>query len=331
MTLTEQSRKKIAKLYQGRKHVELTIGTLKDGKIETVHWGPDMKQKNDEVLVYPVGSICKPFTTAMLAKYISEGKLDLNAPLSEYIQPLPEQYYPSLRKLATHSSGYAGTPHSTWTAIKLLARMNKPNGILRVNPYHGIDGDDMMRILAEKPMKDKEYPFAYSNFGMGVLGYIVGAVSGLGFWDGLQEYIKQDLGLAHTSLGNTDMIGYDKKDQPCNCWPWDKTDMAAPAGALLSSVEDLLCFAKQQMDGSKPYLELCHQVHSAGEKGKDFDSGLAWRLKKGTGISYHGGNAGAYSAFLCLDRQKQTAAVVAINYGLVDDVEPLGFSLLEGL
>ena len=124
------------------------------------------------------------------------------------------------------------------------------------------------------------------------------------------------------------MIGYDKKDQPCDCWPWDKTDVVAPAGALLSSVDDRLSFAGQQMDGSKPYLEICHQQHGAGEK--DFVSGLAWRLKRGTDVSYHSGNAGAFSAFIGLDRARKTAVSVAINYGLVD-VDSLGFALLDSL
>ena len=101
MKFTEQSQQHIDKLYQGRRHVELSIGILKDGVRETIHWGPNREKKDSEVLVYPVGSICKPFTTALLAKYVSEGSLDLNEPLSTYIKPLPEQYYPSLIKLAT--------------------------------------------------------------------------------------------------------------------------------------------------------------------------------------------------------------------------------------
>lgn len=329
MKLSEQTNSLLDKLYKGNKHVDLTIGILADGKMETLHLGPDREPVAGELPVYPVGSICKLFTTSMLAKYVAEGKLDLNAPLSDYISGLPEQYYPSLRKLATHSSGYGGTPHSTWTALKMVIRMNKPDGIFRTNPYHGtINEADMLRILAEKRLKDQVYKFQYSNFGMGVLGYIVGKISGQGFWDGMNAFVREELGLENTILGNTPMLGYDKKDQPCNCWPWDKADIVAPAGALLSSVEDLLKFARQQMDGSKPYLEVCHQRHADGEK--SFESGLAWRLEKGTNISWHDGAAGAYSAFVGLDREKKTAVALAVNYGLVDTKE-LAFSILNDL
>ena len=154
MDFSNQSERLMDKLYQGRKHVELTIGTLKDGRTEVHHWGPNREEKDNEVLIYPAGSICKLFTTALLAKYVSEGKLDLDAPLSQYIRPLPEQYYPNLRKLATHSSGYSTQPYNTLYALKMLARMNKPDGIFRVNPYHGaVNETDMRRLLAETHLR----------------------------------------------------------------------------------------------------------------------------------------------------------------------------------
>ena len=74
MYFSEKTAAEIDKLYKNRKHVELTIGIYKEGQKEIIHWGPDRQEKSDE-LVYPVGSICKPFTTSLLAKYISEGKL----------------------------------------------------------------------------------------------------------------------------------------------------------------------------------------------------------------------------------------------------------------
>ncbi len=75
MNFTEITKQLIDKLYQGRKHVELTIGILRDGAKEVRHWGPD-RQESPESLVYPVGSICKPFTASLLAKQVAGGKLE---------------------------------------------------------------------------------------------------------------------------------------------------------------------------------------------------------------------------------------------------------------
>lgn len=329
MQLSKQTNEYIDKLYKGNAHVELSIGILADGKMETLHLGSDRNPAKVDLPVYPVGSICKLFTASLLAKYLHEGKLELETPLSQYIPGLPEKYYPSLKKLATHSSGYGGTPFSTWKALKMMILMNHPGGVFRTNPFHGtIREADMLRILGEKEVKDKVYPFQYSNFGMGVLGYILGKTDGRGYWDAMNAYVREELGLEHTCLGNTDLPGYDKKDKSCPCWPWDKEDIVAPAGALLSSVEDLLKFAQIHMDGTLPYLEICHQKHGEGEK--NFDSGLAWRLEKGTDISWHDGAAGAYSAFVGVDRQRKTAVALTVNYGLVD-TKSLGFSILNNL
>ena len=111
------------KLYHKRNHVELTVGILKDGTTDVLFFGPDRKAKKDGSLVYPVGSICKPYTASLAAKYVSEGKLDLDAPISAYIKDLPDQYYPSLRKLATHTSGYKTQPYTLLTSLPFFIRM----------------------------------------------------------------------------------------------------------------------------------------------------------------------------------------------------------------
>ncbi len=98
MEFGAKTRAEIDRLYKGRHHVELSIGVLQDGEITFSHWNPS-READDALFVYPVGSICKPFTASLLAKYVSEGKLDLHAPISAYLPDLPERYYPSLESL----------------------------------------------------------------------------------------------------------------------------------------------------------------------------------------------------------------------------------------
>ena len=327
MVFGEAAKQQIDLLYKSRKHVELTIGILRDGKKEIRHWNPE-RQESPEELVYPVGSICKPFTASLMAKYVSEGKLDLKAPISEYIPGLPERYYPSLEKLATHTSGYKMQPYTLLTSLPFFIRMNKEGGLFHTNPFRGkLDAEGMLQIVRGTVLQDKPYPFSYSNIGMSILGYIVGQVSGEGFWDGLTRYIREDLGLKNTFLGNVDLTGYDRKDQPCRCWQWEKSDAIAPAGALNSTADDLLSFAGKNLDGSLPYLAMCHEVHGPCEK--NAESGLAWRLEKDCPISWHTGSAGAFSAWLGLNRETGTAVTVLTNYGLVN-AEQIGFAVLKG-
>ena len=328
MQFTAAAKQEIDKLYNGRKHVELTIGILKDGRKEMLHWNPERKETPDRP-VYPVGSICKPFTASLLAKFVSEGRLDLSAPIDRYIPGLPPRYYPSLEKLATHTSGFTTQPYTLLTTLPFLIKMNREGGLFHTNPFRGkLDDEGMLEIVRKTVLKDKPYPFVYSNIGMSILGYIVGLADGAGFWDGLSRYIREELGLENTFLGNVDLPGYDKKDRPCRCWQWDRSDAIAPAGALNSTADDLLDFAAKNLDGSLPYLAMCHEVHGPCEK--NADSGLAWRLEKDRPISWHTGSAGAFSAWLGLDRQNKTAVAVAVNYGLVN-AEQIGFSIIRAL
>jgi len=327
MRFGKETQTEINRLYKGRHHVELSIGVMRGGEPEYIRFGPDGKTTAGPQLVYPVGSICKPFTASLLAKYVSEGKLDLNAPLSDYIPGLPDRYYPDLEKLATHTSGFKTQPYNLLSTLPFFLRMNREGGLFHTNPFRGNpDRDGMMKILRNTELEDRSYPFVYSNIGMGILGYIVGQVSGEGFWDSLTRYIREDLALGSTFLGNVDMIGYDRKENPCRCWQWEKEDIIAPAGALNSTVSDLLGFAAKNMDGSLPYLSMCHRKHGPCEK--NADSGLAWRLEKDAPISWHTGAAGAFNAFIGLNRETRSAVAVAVNYGLVN-AEQIGFSILK--
>ncbi len=327
MEFSKEAQAEINRLYKGRRHVNLNIGILKDGQIKTVYLNENQQLSDIPSPVYPVGSICKPFTASLLARYVSEGKLDLSAPISKYIPGLPERYYPSLEKLATHTSGYTTQPYTLLTTIPFFIKMNREGGLFHTNPYRGVPTTEgMMKIIRNTVLTDRAYPFKYSNIGMGILGYIVGQVSGEGFWDSLNRYIREDLNLQNTFLGNVDMIGYDRKENPCRCWQWEKDDPVAPAGALNSTVDDLLAFAVKNMDGSLPYLQMCHQIHGPCEK--NADSGLAWRLEKDAPISWHTGAAGAFNAFIGLNRETGNAVAVAVNYGLVN-AEQIGFEILK--
>ena len=326
--LGEQFKAELDQLFKGKQHLLLCIGTLRDGVIRTARF--DEKQNpQDGQVIYPVGSIAKSFTASLLAKEIADGRISLQDHLDRYVEGLPEGYYPTILRLATHHSGYGGAPYTTLQTLGFLARMNKPDGLLHINPFRGYpDENKMIEILKAKRLEDKDYKFEYSNLAFGVLGYILGKLQEGDYYSAMTDYIRNDLQLTDTSLENSDMTGYDKKENPCKPWQWERSDIIAPAGALLASMEDLLRFAQMNMDGSRPYMEMCHRAHAGGEK--DFDQGLAWRLKKGTAISYHVGNAGAFSCMLALDRQKKTAVAVGMNYALAEIEKPT-FAMLDKL
>ncbi len=150
MDFTVKTKAEIEKLYKNRKHVELTIGIDRNGSRELIHMGPGGQVDQDVDRVYPVGSICKPFTTSLLAKYLDAGKLDLQTPINQYIPGLPDRYYPNLEKLATHTSGYTTQPYTLLTTLPFFLKMNKEGGLFHTNPFRGYpDEQGLLRILRE--------------------------------------------------------------------------------------------------------------------------------------------------------------------------------------
>ena len=69
-----------------------------------------MKQAKCQIknYVYPIGSVTKTFVASLLSKYVHEEKMSLDDSISKYIGGLDKgRYYPTLKRLATHTSGYA--------------------------------------------------------------------------------------------------------------------------------------------------------------------------------------------------------------------------------
>ncbi len=320
----------LQKACKGKTHLQLTIGTYQDGKTEFYTMDANGNPLESHLLHYDVGSITKTVTASMLAKQIEEGKLSLDTSLNEIVDGLPSQYYPNLRRLATHVSGYGGLPHTTLQAMRLLAKMHKPDGLLNVNPYYDCVNETAMRkILTEHPMQDKDYSYKYSNFAYGTLGYIVGKAMGSDYWTATNAYLQNELGLKNTWLGpEGSIVGYSSKNVACRNWQWKTTDLIAAAGAISSNAEDILHYTVMHATNEKPYFALTHQKHGNGDK--KCNLGLGWRLERSSPYIWHDGSAGVFSCFAGYDAQRKNACVILTNYGFLK-TPPLGLALLDAL
>ncbi|WP_427107927.1 serine hydrolase domain-containing protein [Lysinibacillus xylanilyticus] len=284
---------------------------------------------------YEIGSITKTFTTSLLSKYVIEKKLSIHDSIQKYIEEVKgEEYYPTLLRLATHSSGYsASLPLSKLGYSYLILGLIIGGGDLNKNNPLNMDFNKMKRLIESNKLKEKDYSWKYSNFGISLIGYGLGIVSGKDYWDTMNDFLHNELGLSDTYLGtsNNNLHGYDRKNNDCGNWDWNKENLISPAGAISSTAEDLLKYAKINIYEDQPYLCLCHKKHGSGTK--KFDMGLGWfLLKKNSNVILHGGGTGCFSSFLGIDKEKKVAAVVLANYQLGrNDDENIGMSLLEGL
>ena len=320
-----------------KKHPQtlLTIGILKQGETSF-----KLFDKTGEIPyeshLYEMGSIGKTFTTSLLAKYISEGKMSLEDSVAKFIPELDESnYYPTLKRLATHTAGYSEA-HNVEKNLKLILKLLWRNNVLKkqklLQDVFIMNKDEMIRLAKVAKLEDKDYPWVYSNFGMALLGQAVSHVSGKDFVTLMNEFIEQELQLSSTTvMKNYDRLiqGYDVKNQAISPYIAKETEMFFPAGAgMFSTAENLLDYARLNLKGTPHYLTLTHEYQSPGAKDSHVDMALGWWLNNNDKIWLHGGNTSGFATSLAFNKEKDFALVILANIQNYEEREPLGNAVL---
>ena len=318
-TFNSETEALIKESINGKKNIKFNIGVMADKKTLFKTFGEN-GEIDFENNVYEIGSITKVFTTSLLAKNIFHGKLQLNDSINKYIPKLNSgKYYPSLKRIATHSSGYPGRyPLSYLRFLNLVIdHLFGKRKFKRIHPF-GMDHNRMMYLIQKSRIIDKNYKWEYSNFGIALLGYIIGLISESDYWSTMNTYMVDDLGLKNSFLGTNDQInlkGFDQNNVSCGNWKYEYNDLMAPAGAISSTIEDLISFAKLNLFDKQKYFEISHQKYTDGSKW--FDMGLGWWLDKNNNhIISHGGNTGCFCSFLVINKEKEIAVALLSNYQL---------------
>ena len=317
----------IKKQCKGKRHIKLTVGYIINGKSIVKVYGESgeeiiLSPENNDY-IYEIGSVTKTFTASILAKYIHEGKISLNDSIQKYIKGLPEnRYFPTIKRLVTHTSGYKRSiPHSEkgFKAVKAFLTKGLTNETIAMLLH--MDEAEMIAILKKYKLVDKEYKWQYCNFGISLIGYALGVISGKGYRETMDEYIKNDLGLQNSFTGTDpgkNIPGYKNNKSPGGNWIWGD-NLIRPAGDISSTAKDLLRYAEIHFNNEFPYLSICHQkyvdVSFPFNKMYDIDMGLGWWIgRSDNNTILHGGDTAAFSSILITDKKHKSAVVVLSNY-----------------
>jgi CubicO group peptidase (beta-lactamase class C family) len=313
----------------GKKDIRLTIGLLKSDQQNFMVFGTDSKVLEPEEYEYEIGSISKTFTASMLCKAVSEGKIDLDDPISVYLPLKSNTVYPTVESLATHTSGYGEYPFDpSELSEKEMETISDNFYNKKLNIYRGIDRADTLELIEANPLKNRSYDWEYSNFGIAVLGTVLGDVNHTTFQSLAEDYIS-GLGLTKTRIGNGagDLASY---------WTWDDGDTFIAAGGLVSTVTDLLKYGRMHLKDSPDYLALSHQVYRTFDN-EGFSMGLGWIIDPETGYLWHNGGTSSCTSFLGVDKKNDTIVVILSNDSSEEESEDgdaldiLGYTLLDRL
>jgi len=225
---------------------------------------------SESTVVSSIGSVSKMFGAAAAMQLADEGKLDLDAPVTEYLPGfrMADSRYKDItvRMLLSHTSGLMGT-----TAEDFMLFDDRDSA-----PH-----DDLLKKLSTQKLKADPGEFsAYCNDGFSLLELVIEEVSGESFSDYIEKHICTPLGMKNTgtALGNafrTDgQVGV-----YTNAWLDEDYCMASASGGIISGAADLSRFGKAFFTGN---TELLSEKAKNEMKKKNIDReyedgfGLGW-------------------------------------------------------
>lgn len=296
--------------------VGLCIGIINNGNISTYGYGETARGNGkipDADNIFEIGSLTKTFTAAILAYYVNDGRVKLSDPIIKFLPDSvtsnPALDGITLEMLSNHTSGLPRLPEDFFTHAKDAA-----------DPYKDYTEDLMFSYLKNcKPVTKPGVQYVYSNFAVGLLGDILEHVSGgQTYTQMLTEMITKPLYMESTAQHLTNLLKprfvpvYNEDGAETLHWDWDAL---APAGALNSSLNDLLIYAKANM--AKPTtrltkaLALTHQI----TYDKTPKVGLGWHIITVNGVDYyfHDGGTGGSSTFFAFNIEKNIAVILLSN------------------
>ena len=181
-----------------------------------------------------LGSITKQFTAMLILQLAADGKLDLQAPITDYLPDYPNGHDPQIttHHLLTHTSGIPN-----YTAFP---------GFFKDQSRDPYTPDEFVKKFADEKLDfTPGEKFTYSNSGYFLLGVLIEKVSGKTYEAMLQENIFTPLNMNdsgydhHGEIIKNRATGYEKQgNEFVNS---NYIDMSIPyaAGSLYSTVEDL--------------------------------------------------------------------------------------------
>jgi len=289
--------------------------------------GPDARPLDGDS-VFEIGSITKVFTALLLADMAERGEVKLDDPVARHLRAgvkIPERNGRAitLLDLSTQSSGLPRLPDNMKPANPL-------------NPYADYTVEQMFEFLGRYQLtRDVGAEFEYSNLGVGLLGQALAMRAGKTYEALVKERILDPLDMDHTGVTLTPWMqehlakGYSAGGMVMP--NWDLPALAG-AGALRSTMNDMLKFARANLDSSGARLpRLMQQTHVVRRSvGKDMSIGMNWLIRSlnGRDVVWHNGGTGGYRTWLGFDKTRKIAAIVLTNSAIGND--DLGFELVAG-
>ena len=275
--------------------------------------------------IFCVQSISKPFVATAVMQMAERGKLDLDAPLVQYLpyfQMDDERYRQiTIRQALSHTSGMLDMEESEY--VELVTHPEYDDSAAE-RYVRGLSNRKLIASPGER--------FSYSNIAYNVLGDMLAKVSGCSFEEAIREHVLIPSGMTHSTFMLADiptnlmavphLRSPEIKVNPI--YPYHRAD--APASFLHTTVIDMChwgstalnrgSYLNQSILSPASYNLMWTSVANRGSSPSMFEEmGLGWSLGhyKDVKTVCHGGGGFGWNAFLLILPERNYAAVILSN------------------
>jgi len=190
---------------------------------------------------FRLASVSKQFTAAAVLKLQDQGKLTVNDPVCQWVQPCPAAWAPlKLWHLMSHTSGIPDImAQAEWGRIRVTPRTKQE--LTDASARYGLSYPPGTKIR-------------YNNAGFNLLTQVVETASGKPYETYLQDEFFDPLGMTNTgsdAAGQaTDLVmGYANFPGGLTPQPLANVSVVVGAGALYSTLDDLLTWNRALHNG----------------------------------------------------------------------------------
>ena len=308
----------------------LAVGMISNGQVLRITRGRRITGGGDSITpstVFEIGSISKVFTGLILADMITRREVALDDPVSKYLPAgtrVPERNGKviTLRHLTTHTSGLPRLPDN-------LAPKDPDD------PYADYDSARLIAFLNSHQLRrDPGASYEYSNLGAGLLGWALSLRAAVPYPELLRTRILDRLGMKETGVVESEAMrahlatGHDAMGEPTPAW---HLDVLAGAGAIRSTLADMLRFADAAMDTVRgplaPLMAMSQREWFRVDSNTSIGLGWHRRTRGGRTVAWHNGGTGGFRSMLAVDAGRGRAGVALTNAALSQDA--LGLALVD--
>lgn len=304
----------------------VAVGLYQDGKTKVFGFG-QLSETNskapDRATVFEIGSITKVFTALLAQTQVAAGRLSWEDTLAKRF---PELSFASeavaeisVKELADHTSGLPRLPGNMRSADPL-------------DPYAGYDREALLSFVTSFDPGSLDKSYAYSNLGAGLLGEIAAEAAGRSYANAMQDEVLKALKMSHTQIGLPESdatplaMGFSQGAAMPN---WAGFDALAGAGAMTSTVDDLLQFIDANLNANT----LDKSLQAIREPQANQTTALGWHVEAAPGgnqLHWHNGGTGGYASFLAIDVKARSGVVLLSASTEYNTITELGFSQMNG-